>query len=397
MSYFSDVKEEEEEVAPQANQGKEGVKEANGKWEQVDASEYADMPKEKASAAPHTPGKTPPKKPESAGVASIEKGMGTMSVAAPPAPKFASFNFDHRYMMTAPVTTYLKDGERQVYINYLVHTAVSDSFRVTVLEDGLSVRLQAKIPKAFIDLVPRAFAEFDLNSENSCVIESGFRSTVDMIARTVGPDFDNIWSTGQVDPLPFPCQGNPHCQIMWHEGDDAIKNKLYNNPSTNPYAKHQMMPLLRVVLESKEKMRKSTVHVKGVVLCHRLAFKSCDCAPPPPPPAPFLSPGYQRRRGNYGGGIVGGAGFPALMGGYGHKLHMTSSYSSMNGSFDAADNEQIIKVNTSPIKNGNNNSPRKRKSPTGYEDDGDAKMAVLDGALNLVEDFYSKMEKNEAK
>jgi hypothetical protein len=52
-------------------------------WEQVDASEYTNMPKEKASPAPRTPGKTPPKKPESSGITSIEKGMGTMSVAAP--------------------------------------------------------------------------------------------------------------------------------------------------------------------------------------------------------------------------------------------------------------------------------------------------------------------------
>ena len=96
-------------------------------------------------------------------------------------PKFVPFNFTHRFMLTAPVTTYLEDGSRQVYYNYLVNTQASENFNVTVSEDGLSLKLQAKIPRAFIDLGARAQAEFDVSCANSQVIMSGFCSTVEDI------------------------------------------------------------------------------------------------------------------------------------------------------------------------------------------------------------------------
>ena len=65
-------------------------------------------------------------------------------------PKFVSFNFNHRFMLTSPVTNYVDDGSRQVYCNYLVNTQVEENFNVTVLEDGMFLKLQAKIPRAFI-------------------------------------------------------------------------------------------------------------------------------------------------------------------------------------------------------------------------------------------------------
>jgi hypothetical protein len=42
-------------------------------------------------------------------------------------PKFFPFNFTHRFMLTAPVTTYLEDGSRQVYYNYLLNTQVGET------------------------------------------------------------------------------------------------------------------------------------------------------------------------------------------------------------------------------------------------------------------------------
>jgi len=88
-------------------------------------------------------------------------------------PKFVPFNFTHRFMLTA---------------------------------------LQAKIPRAFIDLGARARAEFDVSYTNSRVNMSGFCSTVDDIIKTIGPDFDNIWSQGQIDPLPLPAVGTQPCR-----------------------------------------------------------------------------------------------------------------------------------------------------------------------------------------
>ena len=302
------------------NEGREDGDEEG--WEQVDVDEAdEEMAKKEGSPAPRTPGKTattrPPSSKKTQAVASIEKDMKNMSMAI--GPKFVPFNFTHRFMLTAPVTTYLEDGSRQVYYDYLVNTQVGENFNVTVSDDGLSLKLQAKIPRAFIDLGARAKAEFDVSYANSRVIMSAFRSTVDDIVKTVGPDFDNVWSQGQIDPLPFACRGNPAMQIMWHEGDEALRIKLQRNDRIDDDAKHQMMPVLRVTLLSKEVQRKSTVRVEDAVLRRRSSYESGDCTPPPPPGVPFPPQGPQ------GNGF--GGGFPGATGGY--NIFKSSS-SSMN-------------------------------------------------------------------
>ena len=203
---------------------------------------------------------------------------------------------------------------------------------------------------------------------------SGFRSTVDDIVKNVGPDFDNIWSQGQIDPLPFACRGNPAMQIMWHEGDEALRIKLHRNDRIDDDAKHQMMPVLRVTLVSKEVQRKSTVRVEDAVLRRRSSYESGDCTPPPPPGVPFSPQGPQ------GNGF--GGGFPGATGGY--NIFKSSSSST----------NETTRVSTK--NNGKNNSLRKRKSPQNNndmqqvdedDDDGDAKMGENLG-INLVEDFF---------
>ncbi len=200
------------------------------------------MPRNEASLSPCTPGKTSiaaAKKKTPPVVATLEKDMKTMSVAAGPTSKFVPFNFNHRYIICMTETTYLDDGCHQVYYDYLVNMQVVENFNVTVAEDDLTLKLQGKTQG---DLRARSRAEFDVSYANSCVIMSGFCSTVNAIIKTVGPDIDNVRSTGQVNPLPFACRGNQGMQIMWHEGDDALQGKLYHNIHIDANAKHQMMP-----------------------------------------------------------------------------------------------------------------------------------------------------------
>jgi hypothetical protein len=239
----------------------------------------------------------------------------------------------------------------------------------------MSLKLQAKISRAFIDLGARARAEFDVFYANSCVIMSGFRSTVDDIVRAVGPVFDNIGFPGQTDPLPFSCRANPGIQIMWHKGNNALCHKLHRDERIDANEEHQMMPIPRLTLLSKEVQRKSAVRVEDAVLRRRSSYKSGDCTPPPPPGVPFSPPGLQ------GDGF--GGGFPGATGGYNNIIFSSSSSSN-----------EAIKVNTK--NNGKSNSPRKRKSPQNYnekkqvdedDDDGDAKMGENLG-INLVEDFF---------
>jgi hypothetical protein len=187
-------------------------------WEQVDVNNDDDdkeiMSKKDSSPSPCMPGKTATtasKKTPPQSVASLEKDIKTMSVAAGPS-KFVPFNFNHRYILWVPATTYLDDGSRQVYYNYLVNTQVVENFNVTVTEEGLSLKLQVKIPRAFIDLGARARAEFDVSYANSCVIMSGFRSTVNAIVRTVGPDLTTSGPWGRSIPSHLPAAGTQACR-----------------------------------------------------------------------------------------------------------------------------------------------------------------------------------------
>jgi hypothetical protein len=175
-------------------------------------------------------------------------------------------------------------------------------------------------------------------------------------------------------------------QIMWHKGDNALRIKLHHDNHIDVDAKHQMMPVLRVTLLSKEVQRKSTVRVEDAVLHCRSSYESGDCTPPPPTGVPFSPPGPQ---GNgFGGGF-----FPGATGRY--NIYKSSS-SSVNEEPAAT---KSIRVNTK--NNGNNNSPRKCKSPQNNNDmqqagdndnneDEDAKMGENLG-INLVDFFLQRL------
>ncbi len=220
VSYFLDINDEvaeeddeaeEEGLYDQVLQTGEEVDDVE--WETIQSSDIEEMPKEKASSpAPRTPGKTPPKKPsklESPGVASIQKGIGTMGLSAAAtslgsASKYASHNFNHRYMCTAPSTAFLQNGSRVVLVDYLVHSTIAEDFRVELSDDGLSLKLQSKVPKAFLDHTSRAKAEFDQRYKVSRVILSGFRSAVNTIVRCYGPDLTASGLRARSTPSPFP-------------------------------------------------------------------------------------------------------------------------------------------------------------------------------------------------
>jgi hypothetical protein len=119
-----------------------------------------------------------------------------MSVAAAH-PKFARFNFIQRFMMIGTNTTYLEDGLHQVYFDYLINLMVIkhiEHFNAILSTDGLFLKLRAKVPKAFINLTARAYAEFDRAYTNTRVIQCAVHNTIKAIVLDVGPDFDNIWS-----------------------------------------------------------------------------------------------------------------------------------------------------------------------------------------------------------
>jgi hypothetical protein len=258
--------------------------------------------KEVRAHSPCTPGKTPPQKAPPT-VASTEKEMKTMSVAAAHH-KLVRFNFNQRFMMIGTNTTYLEDGSCQVYFDYLVNLMVIEHFNSTVSTDGLFLKLQAKVPKAFIDLMARAYAEFDPTYANTLVIQSTVRNTIEAIVQDVGPDFNNIWSKGQIDALSIACHTKPQMQLLWHEGDKYICAKNYKNPNIDQDAKHQLIPILRITSKAQEKQQKNFVHIDDAVLHRHSSYKCGDSASPLPPGCPFST--QPRQSGG------GGDGFPSF-------------------------------------------------------------------------------------
>jgi hypothetical protein len=72
----------------------------------------------------------------------------------------------------------------------------------------------------------------------TCVIVSALPATTNVIVCKVGLNFDNVWTNGQVDPLPFPCHANHCIQLLWHEGKDKLQARLKNNDDINRKTKH---------------------------------------------------------------------------------------------------------------------------------------------------------------
>ncbi len=111
-------------------------------------------------------------------------------------------------MMISTNTNYFEEGLHQVCFDYLINLTVIEHSNATVSTDGLFLKLQAKVPKAFIDLTARAYAEFDLTYANTRVIQSMVCNTIKAIVLDVGLDFNNVWSKRQINALPFACCAN---------------------------------------------------------------------------------------------------------------------------------------------------------------------------------------------
>ena len=112
--------------------------------------------KDASSPAPRTPRKTPPKK--ETPIASIKKDMKSMSVSSSSAPpKYSCFDFNQKFMRIASDMTYLEDGTRQVYFDFLINSKVIENLNAAMSVEGLFLKLQAKVPKAFIGLMARAY------------------------------------------------------------------------------------------------------------------------------------------------------------------------------------------------------------------------------------------------
>jgi hypothetical protein len=236
--------------------------------------------------APCTPGKSPSQK--SVPIPILEDKMKQLSVCE--SSLFVPFNFFQRCIMLSCQTGYHKSGISNVMIVYLVNTARVDNFNAIVSKDGTKLKFQVKIPKMFLDIVARAYTKFDTSYAPTHVIVSALCATTNAIVQAIGPDFDNVWTNGQNDPLSFSCCANPHIQLLWHEGNDKLRTRLENNNNIGRDTKHQMLAIVRATLKAQVKERMGTVRIEDAVLCRHSGSSGVkDSTLPLPPGCPFSS------------------------------------------------------------------------------------------------------------
>ena len=287
---FQDPGEEEEG-------GRGEQEEDSGLQEEEQEDEFEDEMTAKkkiptVEPAPRTPGKPSPKK--SPVPASVEDKLANLSVREPGADGFQPYNFDIRHALITTETGYLENGTLVANFDYMVHNAHVDNFNAIVSKRGDKLKLLTKIPKVFLDLVARGRSEFDATNIQTGIYMSGIRATTNALVLDHGSDFDNIWSKGQVDILPFPCRPNPRIQVLWHDGEERLFRRLMRNPDIDANAKHQMTAILRVTVEAQDKQRMGTVRDDAVL--HRRATAGSsfgDSSPPPPPGRPFAAYHHQ--------------------------------------------------------------------------------------------------------
>jgi hypothetical protein len=200
----------------------------------------------------------------------------------------------------------------------MVNSMVIEHFNATVSADGLYLKLQAKVPKAFIDIMARAYTKFDATYANTLVIQSTLCSTVEPFVFKVGPDFDKL--------------REPQHQQGHQASDDANPQDYCRSPG---------------------KAAEGAVHINDIVLHWRSSYQCGDSGPPPPPGHPSFS-SQPRQSGGSGYGFpnfaMGGCNTPTPTTKEQHKYYM-SAFAFCSGG--KTDNKEV---------NYNNNT-RKGKSP----------------------------------
>jgi hypothetical protein len=215
--------------------------------------------------------------------------------------KFTHYDFTERYHRVTSVMSGFQ-------------MAFAGNFCVTPSKNGTFFHLQTRISPTLLNAADRAKQEFDPSNRDTSTILSSIRQTVNVIANALGTNFDNQWSEGNESALPFVCNPLPHMGIVWQYGDQQLLE--YRKARARSYAPetlHQQIPILRVIFQSQETQRMSTMKADDVVIYQSPTrnLRGAGLTAPPPPPKPFSGGGG----GRYGGGFGGSGGFVGSGGG----------------------------------------------------------------------------------
>ncbi len=171
-----------------------------------------------------------------------------------------------------------------------------------------SFLLQTRLLAIFLDAMSRAQRVFDPNHRDTYVLVAGMRMTVKDLANWHSSDFENVWSSGMTQQLPFKFNPNPNVQLIWHLGCPKLLTKRTHERGTLD-AVNQQMPILCVTFTSEEIQRVAGVNVDNIVIhttptCNIMGAGSA----PPQPPQPDAFSGVGGGGGFCGGGFGGGGG-----------------------------------------------------------------------------------------
>ncbi len=176
--------------------------------------------------------------------------------------------------------------------------------------------LQTCVNPSLLNAADRAKLKFNPNHRNTSTIVSSICQTVNVIAKDVGTDFDNVWSPGSEYKLPFACNPNPHFGLVWQNGcSNLFAYRMDHEGIYPPDTIHQQIPFLHVIFMSQEEHRTSSMKAEDVIIQQSPTriYMGAGSAPPPPPRAFSMHGGG----GSSSGSGYGGGGSRRGLGGYG--------------------------------------------------------------------------------
>ena len=139
-------------------------------------------------------------------------------------------------------------GRRKCMVDILVFSQHQNSFLADLDEAGTTVTLKVKLPESFI--TSNRLEDEIVHVGDRDALYASHHEATNLIAQNHGTDI--VYSEEQKIKLPFACDLDFEKYIVWNTGDTLLFNELAENPDIG-LAHHQMMPVLRIELNSVKK------------------------------------------------------------------------------------------------------------------------------------------------
>ena len=144
------------------------------------------------------------------------------------------------------------NGSRECILDFYVHSMHPKNFIIDISDDGWTLYLRARLPRAFISTA-RAQKEFRHDQALWASIEPTIIEASNKIMSKHGRSGE-ILSPPQLVRLPFACErAADNVNLCWNKGDPELYEMFGVDPQVRASEKHQLFPFLKIMLKSLEK------------------------------------------------------------------------------------------------------------------------------------------------